>query len=88
MTPACLRTAGLTSGGHPHSHPTSNARLPWAVTSECVRSLNRAGESDPRWNVHLSKDVVKVSLDRLLAEEQFRCDLGVCLAIDDQPCDL
>jgi hypothetical protein len=42
------------------------------------------GEGNARGDVHLPEDVVKVSLDRLLAEEQFCGDLGIRLAINDE----
>ena len=53
-----------------------------------VCPLDGTRKLDSRRDVQLAKDVPQVSLDRLLAEEQLGGDLGIRLAVDDEPSDL
>src|SRR4051812_38970831 len=59
-------------------------------TSETVafRAFDGPCEVHARGDVGFPEDVAQVRLDRLLAEEQLRCDLGVRLSVDDQARDL
>jgi hypothetical protein len=50
--------------------------------------LHDARQGDARLDTDLVEDVAQVALDGLLAQEQFRRDLGVRLPIQDQPGDL
>ena len=53
-----------------------------------VGVLDRAGQLDARGHSDLAEDVAQVGLDRLLAEEQLGGDLGIRLAVDDEPREL
>src|SRR5512146_335771 len=50
-----------------------------------VGAFDGAREGDACRDVHLVEGVAQVSLDGLLAQEQFRGDLRVGLAVDDEP---
>jgi hypothetical protein len=60
------------------------------ATLETVASgaLDDARKVHSGRDVDFAEDVAQVSLDRLLAEEQLGCDLGVRLPVDDQARDL
>jgi hypothetical protein len=51
-----------------------------------VGALYGSGDVCPRGHVELAEDVAHVSFDRLLAEEEGACDLGIGAAVDYQPC--
>src|SRR2546430_15418916 len=53
-----------------------------------IGALDRLRQGDPRGDADLAEDVPQVRLDRLLAEEELRGDLGIRLAVDDEPRDL
>ena len=50
--------------------------------------LDHMCELDARRDADLAEDVAQMRLDGLLAEEQFRCDLKVVFAVEDEPCHL
>jgi len=60
------------------------ASLVWPRAGGPVIALDGAGEGDTGRDIHFPEDVVKVCLDRLLAEEQLGGDLGIRLAINDK----
>src|SRR5690348_588355 len=51
-------------------------------------ALHGARELHSGGDVDFAEDVAQMSLDRLLAEKQLGCDLGVRLPVDDQARDL
>ena len=86
-----------TSGCHPDSDPETqrprrligNRRRPGRATPRSrtrrsVGSFDCAREVGARRDVHLVEDVAQVGFDRLLAQEEFRGDLRIGLALDDE----
>src|SRR5436190_16019705 len=62
--------------------------VPARLETVAVGAFDGARELHSGRDVDLAEDVAQVSLDRLLAEEQLRGDLGIRLAVDDEPCHL
>ena len=56
-----------------------------STRSACSTARARATRDETS---SLAEDVAQVGLDRLLAEEQLRGDLGIRLAVDNEPCHL
>jgi hypothetical protein len=77
---------------HPRCRRARRTRRPcgpMGVVGRCrVGAFDGAREGGACGDVHLVDDVAQVGLDCLLAQEQFRGDLRVGLAVDDEPRDL
>jgi hypothetical protein len=59
--------------------------LPRSRAYRSVGTFDGARQIGASRDVHLVEDVAQVRLDCLLTQEQFRGNLGICLAVDDEP---
>lgn len=67
---------------------TRRAILSQPCATCSVSALDGACEGNSSRDAHLVEDIAQVRLDGLLAEEQLGSDLGIGLAVDDEPRDL